>query len=73
MEPPATQHPQTYVNRSNPSVIVHLVGHAQFRLGEMKSPIVIYQRGNVTYARLSSEFLTKFQPCQPQSKEQPSG
>jgi hypothetical protein len=73
MESPTPKHPQAYFNRSNPAVIVHLVGHAQFRLGEMKSPIVIYQRGDITYARLTSEFHTKFQQCQPSSKEQPSG
>lgn len=40
--------PIEYTNRSNPSVIVHLIGHAQFRLGEMKSPVVIYRRGDNT-------------------------
>lgn len=53
--------PIEYTNRSNPSVIVHLIGHAQFRLAEMKSPVVIYRRGDNVYVRLASEFHTKFQ------------
>lgn len=61
MEPATTQHSQTYRNRSNPTVIVHLVGHAQYRLGELKTPVVIYRRGDNIYVRLTTEFHTKFE------------
>lgn len=62
MEPSATKHSQAYRNRSNPSVVVYLVGHAQYRLGELKTPVVIYQRGTSIYVRLTTEFHTKFEP-----------
>lgn len=62
MEPSTAQHPHTYVNRSNPAVIVHLVGHAQYRLAELKTPVIIYRRGDNFFVRLSTEFHTKFKP-----------
>lgn len=60
MEPPTTEHTHTYVNRSNPAVIVHLVGHAQYRLAELKTPVIIYRRGDNLFVRLATEFHTKF-------------
>ena len=62
MEPSTAQHPHTYVNRSNPAVIVHLVGHAQYRLAELKTPVIIYRRGDNFFVRLATEFHTKFKP-----------
>ena len=60
MEPSTAQYPHAYVNRSNPSVIVHLVGHAQSRLAELKTPVIIYRRGDNLFVRLATEFHTKF-------------
>ena len=60
MEPSTAQYPHAYVNRSNPAVIVHLVGHAQYRLAELKTPVIIYRRGDNLFVRLATEFHTKF-------------
>ena len=60
MESSTAQYPHAYVNRSNPAVIVHLVGHAQYRLAELKTPVIIYRRGDNFFVRLATEFHTKF-------------
>ena len=56
------QDPRRFVNRSNPRVIVELIGEAQLRLAEIKQPVVVYSRGDNIYVRLSIEFHAKFKP-----------
>ena len=56
------QEPRRFVNRSNPRVIVELIGEAQLRLAEIKQPVVVYSRGDNIYVRLSIEFHAKFKP-----------
>ena len=56
------QDPRRFVNRSNPTVIVELIGEAQLRLAEIKQPVVVYSRGDNIYVRLSIEFHAKFKP-----------
>ena len=56
------QEPRQFVNRSNPRVIVELIGEAQLRLAEIKQPVVVYSRGDNIYVRLSVEFHAKFKP-----------
>lgn len=43
-------------------MIVELIGNAQYRLAELKSPAVIYKRDDNTYVRIASEFHSKFKP-----------
>ena len=62
MEDNNNQEPRRFVNRSNPAVIVELIGEAQLRLAEIKQPVVVYSRGNNIYVRLSIEFHAKFKP-----------
>lgn len=62
MEDTSNQEPRRFVNRSNPRVIVELIGEAQLRLAEIKQSVVVYSRGNNIYVRLSIEFHTKFKP-----------
>jgi hypothetical protein len=49
-----------FVNRTNPAIIVELIGCAQYRLAELRTPVVIYRRGDNLYVRLESEFHSKF-------------
>ena len=56
------QDPRRFVNRSNPTVIVELIGEAQLRLAEIRQPVVVYSRGDNIYVRLSVEFHAKFKP-----------
>ena len=56
------QDPRRFVNRSNPRVIVELIGEAQLRLAEIRHPVVVYSRGDNIYVRLSVEFHAKFKP-----------
>ena len=56
------QDPRRFVNRSNPRVIVELIGEAQLRLAEIRQPVVVYSRGDNIYVRLSIEFHAKFKP-----------
>lgn len=56
------QDPRRFVNRSNPRVIVELIGEAQLRLAEIRQPVVVYSRGDNIYVRLSVEFHAKFKP-----------
>jgi hypothetical protein len=51
-----------FVNRSNPGVVVTVLHVGQYRLAELKAPVIIYQRGSDIYVRLTSEFHTKFKP-----------
>lgn len=62
MEITATQSTSRFVNRSNPGVIVTVLHVGQYRLAELKAPVIIYQRGSNIYVRLTSEFHTKFKP-----------
>ena len=62
MENPSTLPPSRFVNRSNPGVIVTVLHVGQYRLAELKAPVIIYQRGSDIYVRLTSEFHTKFKP-----------
>jgi hypothetical protein len=62
MEPSKPNQPTRFVSRVNPSVIVELIENAQYRLAEIKSPAVIYKRGDNIYVRLVSEFHSKFKP-----------
>jgi len=56
------QESRRFVNRSNPRVIVELIGEAQLRLAEIRQPVVVYSRGDNIYVRLSVEFHAKFKP-----------
>ena len=62
MENPSAQSTSRFVNRTNPGVIVTVLHVGQYRLAELKSPVIIYQRDNQIYVRLTSEFHTKFKP-----------
>ena len=62
MENPSAIPPCRFVNRSNPGVIVTVLHVGQYRLAELKAPVIIYQRGSDIYVRLTSEFHTKFKP-----------
>lgn len=45
----------------NPSTIVEVVcPGAQFRIGEVRQPCVIYTKGQRFYVRTEAEFLAKF-------------
>lgn len=55
--------PRRYQNRSNPRVTVTVITEdAQFRLGEIKRTVTVYQRGDSTYVRSTEEFHRMFQP-----------
>lgn len=62
MENPPALPSSRFVNRSNPGVIVTVLHVGQYRLAELKAPVIIYQRGSNIYVRLTSEFHTKFKP-----------
>lgn len=62
MENPSAQSTSRFVNRTNPGVIVTVLHVGQYRLAELKAPVIIYQRDNQIYVRLTSEFHTKFKP-----------
>ena len=62
MENPTVESTSRFVNRTNPGVIVTLLHVGQYRLAELKVPVIIYQRDNQIYVRLTSEFHTKFKP-----------
>jgi len=62
MENPSALPPSRFVNRSNSGVIVTVLHVGQYRLAELKAPVIIYQRDNRIYVRLTSEFHTKFKP-----------
>ena len=62
MENPSVEPTSRFVNRTNPGVIVTVLHVGQYRLAELKAPVVIYQRDNQIYVRLTSEFHTKFKP-----------
>jgi len=62
MENPSAIPPSRFVNRSNSGVIVTVLHVGQYRLAELKAPVIIYQRGSNIYVRLTSEFHTKFKP-----------
>ena len=62
MENPTVESTSRFVNRTNPGVIVTVLHVGQYRLAELRAPVVIYQRDNQIYVRLTSEFHTKFKP-----------
>ena len=62
MENPSALPSERFINRSNPRVIVTVIHVGQYRLAELKAPVIIYQRGSNIYVRLTSEFHTKFKP-----------
>jgi len=62
MENPSAQSTYRFVNRTNPQVVVTVLHVGQYRLAELKAPVIIYQRDNRIYVRLTSEFHTKFKP-----------
>ena len=62
MENPTVESTSRFVNRTNPGVIVTVLHVGQYRLAELRAPVVIYPRDNQIYFRLTSEFHTKFKP-----------
>lgn len=62
MENPTVESTSRFVNRTNPGVVVTVLHVGQYRLAELRAPVVIYQRDNQIYVRLTSEFHTKFKP-----------
>lgn len=62
MEATQLQGHRRFINRTNDRVIVEVIGQGQFRLGELRQPVVVYLRGDCVYIRLVSEFHTKFKP-----------
>lgn len=52
-----------YRNRNNRNVVVRVVSmNAEFRLGEMRSECVVYERNGRHYVRNRAEFVAKFEP-----------
>jgi len=45
-----------------PSTIVEFVAEAEYRLAEIKTAVVIYQRKGKFYVRRKVEFLSNFKP-----------
>lgn len=62
MENPSAQSTSKFVNRTNSGVVVTVLHVGQYRLAELRAPVIIYQRDNRIYVRLTSEFHTKFKP-----------
>ena len=62
MENPSAQSAHRFVNRTNPGVVVTVLHVGQYRLAELRAPVIVYQRDNRIYVRLTSEFHTKFKP-----------
>lgn len=62
MDTATSQQTTRFVNRTNPAVIVELIGDAEFRLAEFRSPVIVYRRGDTIYVRRTSEFHEKFKP-----------
>lgn len=60
MEDALNQEPRRFINRSNPRVIVEVLGNAQLRLAELHQPVIIYRRNDCIYVRLTQEFHSKF-------------
>ena len=55
----------TFINRTNPSVVVEILAQdAQLRLGELRWPVVVYRRldNGTVYVRSKAEFDAKFAP-----------
>ena len=51
--------------RSEPTKIVELLNdNAEFRVGEMKERVVIYERKGKVCVRRYKEFLAKFEPLE---------
>ncbi len=51
-----------FISRTNPAVIVDLIGDAEFRLGEIRNHVIVYRRGDTIYVRRTLEFHEKFKP-----------
>ena len=62
MENPTVESTSRFVNRTNPGVVVTVLHVGQYRLAELRAPVIVYQRDNRIYVRLTSEFHTKFKP-----------
>ena len=62
MENPTVESTSRFVNRTNPGVVVTVLHVGQYRLAELRAPVIVYQRDNQIYVRLTSEFHTKFKP-----------
>ena len=66
MEPSETD--RQYFNIHNPAVVVTVLGHGQYRLGETRRSVTIYERRGALYVRNTQEFNRIFAPLtkQPQ-------
>ncbi len=62
MDTVTAQQTTRFVSRTNPAVIVDLIGDAEFRLAEFRNPVIVYRRGDTIYVRRTSEFHLKFKP-----------
>lgn len=49
-------------SKVNRSTVVEFVADAEMRVGEMRTTVVIYRRGERHYVRKRAEFLAKFEP-----------
>jgi len=55
-----------YRSVHNPNTVVEVVcPNAQFRIGELRQPCVIYTKNHRFYVRNLAEFLAKFKAIQP--------
>lgn len=55
-----------YQSVYNPSTVVEVVCPvAEFRIGEVRQPCVIYTKRDRFYVRTEAEFLAKFRPVPP--------
>jgi hypothetical protein len=51
-----------FVNIHNPAVVVTVLGHGQYRLGETRRSVTIYERRGALYVRNTEEFNRIFRP-----------
>jgi hypothetical protein len=52
-----------YKNRLSPETIVDYICEAEYRVGEIKEKVVIYQRNGKHYVRRKTEFFSRFDPA----------